>query len=394
MSDNAVVLPARLAEVEAVFQHWLHLQDVEPLHVVMAAVAANLLDGDPFWQFLVAPPSGLKTELIRALNDVPQVYPLSSLTAQTFASGFRGAKEPPSLLLRLNQRILTPKDFTTILTLHQDKRAEILAQLREIYDGSYRKEFGNGTVVDWVGRIDLISGVTPIIDMKYSVNQTLGERFLLYRLTANDPATVALQAMRQQGREIAMREELRTAVADFFQGLIPVPVPIPEPLLHRLAVLAAFTARARSSVLWDYRGEIEYIPEPEGPGRIAKQLASLARGLALVRGTESVTRADYLTVYRVAEDTLPAQKKTMLATLLDPTLTEPMETAKIAERTGYPTSTARRYLSELTAMALVDRTVGGPGRADRWSASERTRTLLQQAAPPPLTFSVINPPNR
>src|SRR4029450_429760 len=100
---------------------------------------------------------GLKTEIIRSSNDVPVIYPLSNLTAQTFASGFQvRGKEQPSLLTRLDGRILTLKDFTTILTMHRDKRSEILAQLREIYDGAYRKEFGNGVVVDWAGKVGLI----------------------------------------------------------------------------------------------------------------------------------------------------------------------------------------------------------------------------------------------
>ena len=89
-------------------------------------------------------------------------------------------------------------------------------------------------------------------------------------------------------------------------------MPIGDPILDRLAALASFTARARSGVVWDLRGEVEYVPEPEGPGRLAKQLATFARGLAVIRGASEVTEADYLTVYRVAEDTVPAQRRAML----------------------------------------------------------------------------------
>src|SRR5438046_1578624 len=83
------------------------------------------------------------------------------------------------------------KDFTTVLTLHRDKRGEILAQLREIYDGHYRKEFGNGKVVDWTGKIGLIAGVTPIIDTYHAVNQVLGERFVCFRIKSESGAAVA-----------------------------------------------------------------------------------------------------------------------------------------------------------------------------------------------------------
>lgn len=373
-----------LAEVEQVFLRWLRLRDLEPVHVVLAGVAANLLEGDPLWLFLVAPPSSLKTELVRSLNAVPQVYPLSSLTAQTLASGFQtGGKKAKdvSLLLRLDGKILTLKDFTTVLTMQRDKRGETLSQLREIYDGAFKKEFGNGVVVDWTGKVGLVAGVTPVIDTYYSVGQILGERFLLYRLVAPDDLAAARSAMSQNGQEPAMRQELREAVAAFFGELVPLMVPIPEPLLDRLAALAAFTARARSGVVWDQRGEIEYVPEPEGPGRLAKQLATLGRGLAVVRDSRELTEADYLTVYRVAEDTVPAQRRAMLAPLLRAFGPESLETAAIAEEAGYPTSTARRYLHELAAMRLVARTPGGQGRADRWQLSSLAAELLDKAAP-------------
>jgi FaeA-like protein len=228
--------------------------------------------------------------------------------------------------------------------------------------------------------VGLIAGVTPIIDTHYTVNQVLGERFLLYRMPADPAVTVARRAMGQQGCETIMRQELRKAVSELFLNLVPLRVPIPEAILDRLAHLAAFTARARSGVVWGHGGFIEYVPEPEGPGRLAKQLATLARGLAVVRDTREVTEADYVTIYRVAEDTVPAQRKTMLAPLLS--AAEPLETSAIAEKAGYPTESARRYLYELAAMRLVDRHPGGQGRSDRWSLSDLAADLLEKAAPP------------
>src|SRR5712692_5244316 len=91
-----------LETVKAVVEHYLLLPDGGlVVEILLAAVAANRMDGDPFWLFLVNPPSGVKTELIRALNDVEDVYPLSNLTPQTLASGFEAKKTEPSLLLRL-----------------------------------------------------------------------------------------------------------------------------------------------------------------------------------------------------------------------------------------------------------------------------------------------------
>jgi IclR helix-turn-helix domain len=374
----------RLRDVEKCFAKSYQLTDFEPLHVVLAVVAANQLEGDPVWLLLVAPPSSLKSEIIRALIKLPAVYPLSSLTAQTLASGYEGQNgREPSLLLKLREqrkRVLTLKDFTTVLTMHRDKRAEILSQLREVYDGQYRKEFGTGKVVDWNGKLGLIAGVTPVIDTQYTVTQLLGERFLLYRLVPDDPVSVAQRAIQQQGTESAFRNEIPEVVARFFQGLTFVQVDIPEPIESRLAALAAFTARARSGVMWSPQGEIEYIPAPEGPGRIAKQLATLAKGLAIVRETTIVTAADYLTLFRVAEDTAPAQRRTFIDCLVKLDADGPQETKVIADATGYPSSTTRRYLRDLAAMGLVDRSSVEKNR-DQWALSDLAVNFLRDASP-------------
>jgi hypothetical protein len=50
-------------EAIEVFGRWLILNDPTPLYAVFGAVAANLLEGDPVWLGLIAPPSSAKTEI-------------------------------------------------------------------------------------------------------------------------------------------------------------------------------------------------------------------------------------------------------------------------------------------------------------------------------------------
>jgi hypothetical protein len=372
-----------IEDVEAVVRKWYHLENLEPIHVALAVVVANQMPGDPLWAFLVGPPSSLKTEIIRALGGIPSIFPLSNLTANTFASGYQSKNDEPSLLMKLDGKILTLKDFTTILTMHHDKRAEILAQLREIYDGSYKKSYGNGKVVDWAGKIGLLAGVTPIIDTHYSVSQVLGERFLLYRLLAQDELVVAGRAMNQRGDERQMRAEVRDTITQCVRGLRQEPVQIPDPILARLGALAAFTARARSSCVWDHRGELISVPEPEGPGRLAKQFCALAQGLAVVRGTPSVTDEDYLTVCHVAQDTVPANHRALIDELVRRVgAAEPSSTTELGEAVRFSTSMARRNLQELVAMDLARRIrAEKQGLADRFELSERATKLLRIALP-------------
>lgn len=371
-----------LSNVKRIVKHFLILpDDALVVEVLLGAVVANRMHGDPLWLFIVNPPSGVKTELIRALNEVEDVYPLSSLTSQTFASGYESKKKAePSLLLKLDRHILTLKDFTTVLTMHRDKRGEILAQLREIYDGHYRKEFGNGKVVDWTGKVGLIAGVTQVIDTYSSVSQVLGERFVNFRIRSATGAAVAKRAVNNQGTEDDMRKALRGAVSGFLRSVdAKQQVILPEALVTKIAHLATFAATARSAVIRDYRGAIEYIPEPEGPARLAKQLALFGKALALVRGKQEVTESEYLVLYRLAEDTLPRHKYSTLSVFMR--AENALKTSEVAEQTGYPTDTVRRYLQDLAAMQLLTRTAGGQGFADTWRLSDYCISLLEQAAP-------------
>jgi hypothetical protein len=265
--------------------------------------------------------------------------------------------------------------------MYREKKAEILAQLREIYDGSFSKEWGNGKSLRWSGKVGLLAGVTGIIDREYSLNQILGERFLLYRVKRADGRTLARAALAQRQREADQRRALRLAVSGFLDAVPLEPPELPPATGEALAALAEFSALARSPVFFDARGEIDLIPEPEAPGRLAKQLALLAHALGTVRSERAVEAHTYLTVFQVAQDTVPTQRRVVLEALLAPRLAPPT-TTDVAEATRYPTNTARRYLQELAAVGLVDRLPEGPGRADRWAGSERLQDLLAAMTAP------------
>lgn len=140
--------------------------------------------------------------------------------------------------------------------------------------------------------------------------------------------------------------------------------------------LAEFAAVARSPIHFDHRGDIDCIPEPEGPARLVKQLALTTQALSLVRAEPEASLTTNVTACCVGQDTLPAQRRVVLEALLDSERTDGATTTAVAEATKYLTSTARRYLQELGALRLVDRQSAEQGRADRWSPSTRLRDLL------------------
>lgn len=373
--------PIAFKTLEDTVNKWLLINDKGIIKVLTATVIANKLSADPVWLFIVTASGGTKTELIRGLAKIDGIYPLSDLTPQSFLSGEKSTKNA-SLLLRLPEEvILTLKDFTTVLTMHRDKRHAILSQLREIYDGQYKKEFGTGETKEWTGKMGFIAGVTSVIDHHYSIYQTLGERFVQYRPQQPDPIQLSLKAMGNSGKEKEMREEIQNAFADFVTG-VTIPsegIFISEETKQRIAHLSAFCVRARSGVIREgYSSrEIELIPEAELPTRLSKQLITLYTALSLISG--GFTDEDYQLIYKIGMDTLPQNRKLVINALVQ--VEDYKETADVAVAIGYPTNTTRRLLEDLHGLKLIDRVSYGQGHPDKWIMRDDTRELLEKAKP-------------
>jgi hypothetical protein len=258
-----------LAAIHDTVSGWLALPQqpdrFDGIDLVQAVVIANRISTDPCWLLIVAPPSSAKTELIQAVSSVDDVYPLSSLTPQTLASGFQSRQGPASLLPKLAGKVLAMKDFGTVLTLHRESRAAILAQLREVYDGRFVKEWGNGQRLEWAGKVGFLGGVTGIIDEQHAFHAVLGERFVFYRPPVVDEAAAASKAIEQQNHETTTRPALARLVRDYLATLATEPLPvIPAAIQEAVKALARFTARGRSPILCDDHGNVRLMPGIEG----------------------------------------------------------------------------------------------------------------------------------
>jgi len=366
----------QLKDLKEVFRKHLLLKDTMVIEVTLATVFANKLEGDPLWLLIIAPPSSAKTEIITSLSGIPNVFPLSSLTAHTLVSGMiSGTKEDKSLILQLNSKILAIKDFTSVISMHREPRAEILSQLREIYDGKYKKHFGTGQVTNWEGKIGIIAGVTPVIDTHYAIFQVLGERFVQYRIESPDPIEMALKGIDNSGKENVMRQELMKAVKNLVEttSLPKDKIALPSIIKNKIAYLSAFCVRTRSGSVRDGRSrELIYTPEPESPPRLAKQFVKLGEGLAIINNRKIITEEDYQIIYRVGFDTIPKQRKEIIFVLNN----SPLSANDIAKITRYPYSTTYKLLEELKSLSLVDSLDNKV-----WSLTDLTSDFLAKIKP-------------
>jgi hypothetical protein len=344
--------PCGLEETLAAFDDLLLLPDHGAVYAALAGVVANYADGDVVWPLLVGPPGCGKSEIITALTSAPGVWALSSLTPQTLISGFERKGEPASLLLQIGEfGILAFKDLTTVLTMHREARGQIIGQLREVADGKTEKSFGNGLRLEWEGKLGLVAGVTPVIDEQHAFLAIMGERFLLYRMPEVPRQDIARRSLARRGHEPELRQRIRATVGDFLEhfqncGRLPLPESFNEPLI----VLADIVTRARSGVSRDYNANLQYIPEPEAPTRLAKQLAQLSAAmLAIGVGADETWRL----VRKAGWDSVPAVRCAVLDCLSHHK--DPIPLATIQEETGLPERTAARVAEDMAVLRLARR---------------------------------------
>ena len=353
--------PITRTELLRAYKKWLHLANEAPLIVMYGALMANMLDGDPVWLFLVAPPGGSKSELLMSLALGRGIHCMSSLTPHTLVSGATwGGGQDPSLLPQLNGKVLIIKDFTTILTMHYTVRDEIFGTLRDIYDGSYEKPFGNGVRRKYNSKFGIIAGVTPIIETFNVMHQSLGERFLKFRISGNwdsiSEEEKILRALTNIGKEDAMRRELQVAGARWLAHCRP-PEKLPTisgEYLRRLVHLAKFASRLRGVVDRNkFTDEVLYKPSSEVGTRIAKQLAKLGTGICMFLEKEEFDEDVYALVRRVALDTVPDRVEDIVRSL-HLAGQRGGKAGEVALATRLPASTVGRVLQDMGLLKLTE----------------------------------------
>ena len=377
-----------LADTLAVFKNWLWLEDTGHVEIALGTVAANYCTGDPVWTVIVGPPSSGKTEPLNSIAGLKDVHPAAVLTEGALLSG-TPQKELESgtrggLLRAIGGfGILLVKDFGSVISLNKDTRGQVLAGLREIYDGSWTRHVGTGggRTLHWSGKCGFLGGATAAIDSAYAVMGALGERFLFYRLGEGGEQERGRLALAHVGREPKMRAELATAVQSLFDKFTPPnhPPKLSPSEQERLNSLATFTTRCRSAVERDAYSasrEIINVLGVESPSRVVKQLAMLMGGLEAVGVTR---RRSWELITKMGLDSMPSIRSLVVQALVSE---RTATTSRIAELTRYPTNTVRRTLQDLACYSIVTGESQSKGNPDLWTVTDWTDTTYRAATSP------------
>ncbi len=367
---------ASVGDVVTTYTKYLELTDPGPLLAVLGTKAALSLPGDPVWLLDIDGSSAGKTELIVPLDALADVHLAATLTEASLLSGTsrkeRAENATGGVLCQVGKHgVILMKDFTSVLTMPRETRAQTLSALREIHDGTWSRPVGTdgGQVLRWSGKCAVIAGCTEAWDTAHAVVSMMGDRFLCVRPQHESRESFARRAFKSAGTEAESRAALAEVVRALFNTPLHDPVAVPHGEL--LGDVADLVTLARSPIQRDGRGELILVLAPEMPGRFVKALAGLWGGLtALGCDVETAWRV----VMRVAFDSMPRIRRTVLNVLAD--AADWKETGPVRNEDRLPLSTTKRALEDLHAHGVLERkeTQGGP-KGDRWQLTDRYREI-------------------
>ncbi len=135
-SEPEPVPPISLDEAHEVFRRWFgNSYDTDAFDITLGTAAVERLDGDPVWVMLISGSGAAKTETVQPLIGIGATITSSISSAGALLSATSKKERTPDatggLLPKIGERgVLVIKDFTTILSMDRNARAEVLAALR------------------------------------------------------------------------------------------------------------------------------------------------------------------------------------------------------------------------------------------------------------------------
>jgi len=380
--DSDVEIPS-IQEVEKIFNKWFKIKPGDmSLDILIGSCFANRLPGEPVWIYFVGAPGSRKTAMLLTLNKSKLIETVSTLTPAALISGMRTfGSEDPSLIPKLNGRILVIKDVTTMLSSNSNIRDEIFGMLRDAYDGYIEKIFGNGLKKSYASSFGVIGAVTPAIDGYQSHQSILGERFLKYRMereSIQSEFDIIKKAVDNAGMENQMNSELQ----DVIFRLLAKPIPekeIPfenDDIQRRLIYMGMFVAKLRGSINMNiYTREQQSLPIQEVGTRISKALTKLAKAVSILRDHKSIGEYELERCKRVAVDTCPDRVEMIIRFMYKKR--EAILTQDIINHSLLSGSTVSALLASLVSLRLIKRLKGYERSRSSYVLTEKIIQLIK-----------------
>lgn len=273
-----------LNDVHDVYKKWLQVDDERRIELGLAVALTRKTESSPIWLIIVSPSGDWKSEQINALYDPKTSVKLDRLTSKTLISGNPKVED---LAPKLKDKLVLFSDFANMLKAHPQEKAEVFAQLRELYDGRAGGSYGTGKHAHYEGiRTTWIIGSTPAIDRQILIHQDLGTRELIYRpnISKTEIAKTRARIIENRYRLKEMREELRRISTSFLenheikqQEILPEVQQVLFKIVDYLCVMRA------NGAVDSYTGELLSDVDMERPTRVLQQFILIYESLKSLR---------------------------------------------------------------------------------------------------------------
>jgi len=371
----------KLVNLEEEIEQYFVVKDKNMLRVLLATLIGNIFDMNPLWTIFVAPSSGGKSAIITLANKIPTVKPLDDLTEKTFLSGYKVKGKEFSLLKAIGNGILLFSDFTTIITKNSTSKAEILTQLRMIYDGVFKKMTGTGEI-SWNGKMGLIAGCTPVIYDELEYAKAMGERFSYYEMIMPTPKEVFDKQLLNNRSDKSINQELSSSVYEYFTDILSwiqtnkVPeLQLSQEQKDRLWEAASICVRGKATISRDFKSQkINKLPNISGPGRDNKMYLGYLYTLHVLRCYEAedvnlpLNDNDIDIIEKIAYSSLSRERRKVLEILAE-SENHYLKASDIGAKQGFGLEgdMVNPFLHAMHAVGLVDKVSGNP---HKWGISK------------------------
>jgi hypothetical protein len=373
------------------FGKYLKWKNNNAVDVIYGTVIGNRLDGDPIWLYIVGDSGSGKSEVIMSLKDDPGILAISSLTPHTLISGANfTAGNDPSLIPELDGKILTVKDFTTILEMNPTQRAEIVSILRDAYDGECSKPFGNAVRRVYISKFGVIAGVTGVIEIFSEGMTALGERFIKFIMPVDRSMKweyeVCSKVMEniKGGNKAKMRTELRSAgkrTLDFDFGKAPG---VSKKIEKKIISLAMWTAMMRGTITRDKRtNEINHRAFKEVATRLTIEFTKQCMGMALFHRQDEILNEQFQIVKGMGRGTAPYNLGSLVHKMFRAGKYEKHDLRALAKFIKLPSMTVRTMVQDLQMLGVLIKIdlakMDKFGNKNQYKLSEKFLTLTSDS---------------
>lgn len=354
------------------------LQDT--ITLMFSTMISTTLDGDQVWLRVIGPPGSGKTTIAECLSAHPDyAFPVSIQTG--FHSGYRSNNKDGdnSLIPKMNNKTTIIKDADTLNSA--PSRDRILAELRDLYDGTSRAIYRTGleNMYDNLRATLILCGTDELRDLNRAA---LGERFLdceiirgentrpyLERSVRNTVERVSsgFKQPEKSEEEEHVKALDRTrmnflkrvtmgALEHYKKNMLNVVAPqFPINAEERVIALAELLSYVRASVKREGT-DVVYRPRPELATRLSAQFTKLSISAAYVLDKEEVDDEVVELIKKIFSDTSEGFRYEIMCHLYKMKQHDGATHAEIERLIGISEGSVRKQIKDMRELKIITKT--------------------------------------